>query len=122
MSRLAVLLLAAAVLGCQSVERHLLAKPGSNEIIRVASGDRYYFSLEEDLSTGASWRYTCDDPDVEVTLDHKPGKAAVRLRVHRGYDGPSTIRFVCKKDGAKRADREFSIVLFRRLGDVAFWE
>ena len=132
----AFLALAALLLvsGCEGVGYRVVSDPGKNQVIRVTSGDRLYFDLEENATTGFMWDCRCDDSDVEVTIDHEaadnadgrcgaPGVAKVRIRVHRGYDGPSTLRFVYRRQWEKGAPaREFTITLFKRTGDVAFWE
>ena len=127
--------LAAALLGgCEGVGMRIVAEPGQNQVIRVTSGDRLYFDLEENATTGYCWDYKCDDPDVEVTIDHAapepgdgrvgaPGLANVRIRIHRGYDGPSTVRFIYRRRWEKTPPaKEFTITLYKRTGDVAFWE
>ena len=131
-------ILAAAVValscGCEGIGRRVVCDPGKSQVIRVVSGDRLYFDLKENVTTGFAWDCECDDSDVEVTIDHEaadnadgrcgaPGVAKVRIRVHRGYDGPSTLRFVYRRQWEKGAPaREFTITLFKRTGDVAFWE
>lgn len=117
----AILLLAAAFAGCR-IERHLLAQPGESQAVRVESGDRFYFTLPEDDATESRWDFTCDDADVEVRIDHDDGEASVRIRIHRGYDGPSTIRFFCRRPDRKEPVKTFVISLFKRPGDHAFWE
>ena len=117
--------------GCNMVSRRILPDPEKNQVVRVENGERLYFDLEEDVDTGNLWDFTCDDSDVEVTIDHEtPGTrkegqeldaAAVRIRIHRGYDGPTTIRFFRKRKG-EPVEREFTITLYRRIGDCAFWE
>ena len=124
--------------GCQFCDRHLIANPGQSEVIRVRSGDRYYFDLEENTSTGYSWRYVCDNDDVEVRLERKeapapkridagaacgaPGKASVRIRIHRGFDGPAVVRFFYQRPWEEKPARQFTIALYKRTGDVAFWK
>ena len=118
--------------GCNMVWRRILPDPDRNQVVRVEKGERLYFDLEEDVDAGCRWDFTCDDKDVEVTIDHEePGQpkekgrtlgiANVRIRIHRGYDGPSTVRFFYKSVG-KPVEREFTISLYRRPGDFAFWE
>lgn len=129
-SLLAVLTLALAS-GCNMVWRRILPDPAKNQVVRVEKGERLYFDLEEDVEAGYQWDFTCDDADVEVTVDHEAperggegralGTAEVRIRIHRGYDGPTTVRFFYKSRG-KPAEREFTITLYRRIGDYAFWE
>ena len=119
------------IAGCNMVWRKILPDPEKNQVVRVEKGERLYFDLEEDVDAGSRWDFTCDDKDVEVTIDHKaPGTreggqasdaAAVRIRIHRGYDGPTAIRFVRKKRG-EPIEKEFTITLYRRIGDYAFWE
>ena len=120
--------------GCQMADRQILANPGENQVVQVKSGDRLDFELEENITTGFSWDYTCDDPDVEVQIEHlpaetsgnlcgAPGRARVHIHVHRGYDGPSSIRFFYRRPWEKKPPaKEFTIALFRRTGDAAFWE
>ena len=117
--------------GCNMVWRRILANPDKSQVVRVEKGERLYFDLEEDVDAGCRWDFTCDDKDVEVTMDHEPpdgggkgrelGTAEVRIRIHRGYDGPSTVRFFYKSVG-KPIEKEFTITLYRRIGDYAFWE
>ena len=117
--------------GCNMVWRKILFDPEKNQVVRVEKGERIYFDLEEDVDAGYRWDFTCDDADVEVTLDHELpdggdegrelGTAEVRIRIHRGYDGPSTVRFFYKSPG-KPIEKEFTITLYRRIGDYAFWE
>ena len=123
---------ALALAGCSSGRRFCAVEPGVNQVMRVASGDRIFFEMEEDASAGARWDYTCDDHDVEVSIDHRPskrgedggapGSAAVEIRIHRGYDGPSVVTFMLKKSGRGKAVKRFAVTLFKRTGDVAFWE
>ena len=119
--------------GC-SVERHYSdIVPERNQAVRVESGDRFYFDLEENTTTGYEWIATCDDPDVSVTITHErcdtddglvgaPGVAKVEVRVHRGYDGPSTVRFRYKRRWEKDFAKQFTITLYKDVGDRAFWK
>ena len=121
----------ALLAGCNMLWRRILPDPEKNQVVRVEKGERLYFDLEEDVDAGYRWDFTCDDADVEVAMDHEPpeggnegrelGTAAVRIRIHRGYDGPSTVRFFYKCAG-KAIEKEFTISLFRRTGDFAFWK
>ena len=126
------LFLALALAGC-SMERHTISSPGTSQAIRVESGDRLFMDLEENRTTGYQWTATCNDPDVEVTIEHeapdpedglvgKPGTADVTIRVHRGYDGPSTVTFCYKRPWEAEPIKTFTITLFKRTGDTAFWE
>jgi len=120
--------------GCEGIGYRVVSEPGKDEVIRVVSGNRLYFDLKENPSTGYVWDCTCDDSDVEVTIDHEgpppddircgvPGSAKVRIRVHRGYDGPSTICFRLRRQWEKGPPAKvFTITLYKRTGDVAFWE
>jgi len=119
--------------GC-AVERHYSIVPEKNQVIEVASGDRWIFELEENVTTGFEWTCDCDDGDVEVLIEHVPGraengmvgvpgKAKVTIRVHRGYDGPSTLKFSYRRRWEKIAPaKSFVITLYRRTGDEAFWK
>jgi len=120
------------LLGC-SIERHAISSPGTSQAIRVESGDRFYMDLEEDSAAGYKWYGKCADTDVSVIVDHEPGKdgdgqvgalgkAKVTIRVHRGYDGPSTVTFAYRRRGEKVPAKQFVITLFKRTGDVAAWE
>ena len=119
------------IAGCNMVWRKILPDPEKNQVVRVEKGERLYFDLEEDVDAGYRWDFSCDDRDVEVTMDHKApdgggegrelGTAEVRIRIHRGYDGPSAIRFVYGSRGSP-AKKSFTITLYRRIGDYAFWE
>ena len=129
---LAFLLLALA--GCQVVDRRLVLDPGENRVYQVQSGDRLYFDLEEDTAAGQRWTCRCDDDDVEVSIDHsrpksaakglcgEKGEAEVRIRVHRGYDGPSTLIFACRRGNDSKTVRQFTITLYKRTGDTAVWK
>lgn len=122
----------AAVAGCQMGFRRTLENPGRNETLHVASGDRLVFELDENMTTGYSWTGTSDDGDVEVRIDHlgaadlsragAPGRAAVEVRVHRGFDGPATVRFAYRRPWEKDPVRAFTLVLYKRNGDFAVWE
>ena len=125
--------LVAAILlsGCNMVWRRILPDPDRNQVIRVETGERLYFDLDEDADAGYRWDFTCDDADVDVTVDHEApgsndgerslGTAEVRIRIRRGYDGPSVVRFFYKSAG-KPVEKEFTLSLFRRTGDAAFWK
>ena len=133
MMRVTVLLLAfllAGLLGCRT-ERHWL-EGGFDQVVRVESGDRFFLTLEENGTTGYQWKADCDDDNVDVIIDHKPpertdlagapGQAKVTIRVFRGYDGPSEIHFRYQRSWEEKPIREFTITLFKRTGDCAFWE
>ena len=117
--------------GCNMLWRRILPDPEKSQVVCVEKGERLYFDLEEDADAGYRWDFTCDDKDVEVTMDHEASEAAgegramgtaeVRIRIHRGYDGPSAVHFFYKCRG-KPIEKEFTISLFRRTGDFAFWK
>ena len=109
-----------ALVGC-SMERHFIASPGTNQAIRVESGDRFFMDLDEETLAGYRWRATCNDPDVEVRIEHEPGTAGVTIRIHRGYDGPSAVTFTYGRKG-EAPTKKFTITLYKRTGDCAFWE
>ena len=125
-------LAALALAGC-SMGRHDIESPGTSQTIRVESGDRFFMTLEENPTTGYRWQATCNDTDVDVIVEHKPPQAAeglagapgtadVTIRVHRGYDGPSTVTFRYKRPWEAEPIKTFTITLFKRTGDTAFWE
>ena len=112
---------ALAVAGC-SVERHVISSPGKSQVIRVESGDRFFMTLDEDAAAGGRWSATCRDPDVEVRVEHTAGAAEVLIRIHRGYDGPTDVSFKYGRSDEKAPQRQFTLSLYRRTGDCAFWE
>ena len=109
-----------ALTGCDFVTWHSLSHPGESQVVRVASGDRYFFTLDEE--EGCRWDFVSDDPDVAVRLDHGDGKAKVEVRIHRGYDGPSAVRFTYVRAGTGEEIRHFTLSFYRNTGDRAFWE
>ena len=115
----------ALLAGCAFGHRFWAVKPGVDQVLRVQSGDRVYFEMEEGAAD-CTWDFTCDDPDVTVAIGHErkecaaAGVAKVMIRIHRGYDGPSTVTFVQKRKG-NTPDKSFTVTLFRRTGDAAFW-
>lgn len=135
MTKLLPLIAVVLLSGCASNLHFLDVKlsENPNQIIRVEPFDRYVFELEENVTTGYMWDYTCDDPDVEVHIEHIsansedgmvgcPGKAKVFFLVHRGYDGPTTLEFFYKRRWEKAPIKSFHITLFRRTGDSACWK
>jgi len=123
MRRAFVLLVLVALVGCR-IERHLLSDPGANQVIRVESGDRFYFDLAERYHEGYRWDFKCDDPDVEVLIDHDvdDGEAEVRIRIHRGFDGPTIVRFFCRASPGQKPIKAFNMTLYKYTGDRPFWE
>ena len=119
---MAAALAAAALAGCSTGRRSFAVVPGVNQVLRVTSGDRVFFDMEENAKAGGLWDFVCDDPDVEVRIDHTGRLAKVEIRVHRGYDGPSCVVFSCRPARGAAPSRRFAITLFRRTGDAAFWE
>ncbi|MBQ3344178.1 MAG: hypothetical protein IJG84_19930 [Kiritimatiellae bacterium] len=113
---------ALALAGCSSGRRFLAVEPGVSQALRVASGDRSFFEMEEDATTDGLWEFVCDDNDVDVEIAHAGRVAKVEIRIHRGYDGPSTVTFSCRRANAVKPSRRFTIALYRRTGDAAFWE
>ena len=112
--------LALTAAGC-AVERHFSIKPYENQTVEAMSGDRWLFDLEDDAD--AQWDAVTDDADVEVTFKRGETRtASVCVRVHRGYDGPSTVKFYLKAKNEQRPRREFTIGLYKRCGDEAFWK
>ena len=115
---------ACALCGCRLIDRKLVFDAGRNQVIQTESGERFYFSLDERGEGGAVWSAKSDDPDVtvEVKHTHPPTEASVSIRVHRGFDGPSTVYFVRKKPGSAKPAGKFAMSFFRRTGDAAVWE
>jgi len=104
------------------IDRRLVFDPGKNQVIQTESGERFYFSLDE--RGGAVWSAKSDDPDVEVSIahTHPSSEASVWIRIHRGFDGPSTVYFVRKKPGGKSVVGKFAMSFFKRTNDAALWE
>ena len=122
-----VLLVVALVAGCATGRRFQAVEPGVNQVVRVASGDRMFFELEE--PRGFRWDFECDDGDVSVSLKRGQGEVGgtsvvrVEIRIHRGYDGPSAVTFMKRaQNGAPTADGRFTVTLYKRTGDTAFWK
>ena len=118
----AAALAASALAGCSTGRRFSAVEPGVNQVLRVTSGGRVYFEMEEDPNGDGTWDFVCDDHDVEVKIVHADCVAKVEVRIHRGYDGPSAITFSCRRVRGGAPSRQFTITLFRRTGDAAFWE
>ena len=130
---LPALVVAALLVGCNMVMRRTLDNAGRNEIVRVEGGERLYLTLEENVPAGCRWFASCRDPDVWIEVAHEagepspgsaaaPGKARVEIRIRRGYDGPSDVVFECRRPGEKGPLRRFTLALYRRTGDCAFWK
>lgn len=115
--------LASLACGCD-FGRHTLSNPGVSQVLRVESGDRFFFTLRDDPAADRKWDFSCNDRDVEVRIAHgSSGDADVEVRVHRGYDGPSTVDFFTRtKNGPPDERGRFTLSLFKRTGDCAFWE
>lgn len=132
MNRLVVALSLLMFVGCDFQTRRVLEDGAVDRVLRVRSGDRLAFAMEENATTGYLWQWLCDDGDVEVSVRHvagdaagglvgAPGKAQVEIRVHRGFDGPATVRFRYRRSWEKGAAKEFTVLLYRETGDRAFW-
>ena len=118
----ALVLALALVSACRFMDRRVVPEPGRNEVIRVESGERLYFDLKEE--GGLVWDCRSDDNDAEVSVERGgQGTARVSVRIHRGFDGPATLRFSCRRKGEKAEGPEsFTVALFRRTGEAAFWK
>ena len=114
-------LAATALVGCNFVMRRSLPNPGTSQAVRVESGDRLIFDLEESSATGR-WQATCADPDVTVKLERGDARVRATVRVHRGFDGPTDVRFACRRADAPEPTRAFTLSLYKSTGDRAFWE
>ena len=122
---IAVFCVASVLCGCRVIDRKLVFDPGKNQIIQTESGERFYFSLDESGDGEAAvWSANSDDSDVDVFVAHTypPTEASVSIRIHRGFDGPSTVYFVRKKPGSKTVVNRFTLSFFKRTNDSAFWE
>ena len=128
---LSVLLLLCA--GCNFGNWRWLDHTFESRVLRVRSGDRYFFSFEENATTGYRWEATADNDDVEVRLEHvagdtsnglvgAPGQAKGEIRVHRGFDGPAEVIFRYKRSWEKEPIRQFSVTLYKEQAERAFWE
>ena len=116
-----VALLACLVLaGCQLGLSRSLENPGTSQVLRVVSGDRMRFELPTE--TGCVWRATTDDPDVAVSIHAHGETSAVEIRIHRGYDGPSIVRFRQLETRTDRQVSTFTLSVYRQTGDTAFWK
>lgn len=121
-TRFAFLFLLAALLSGCGFGRYWISDPEQNRVIRVENGDRYYFNLKEPEADGMRWSAKCDDPDVEVLVDHDDGEADVRIRIHRGFDGPANVIFTLKRPRSREAAKTFTVSCYRKTGDSAFWK
>ena len=115
-----VLLAACGLVGCD-LGRHWLSDTPCDQVVKAESGDRFYLTLAEDPVVGTRWSAKSNDRDVTVEVAHRPGRAKVEIRVHRGFDGPATVSFTCRQKSGDPPPG-FSVVLYKRTGDVAFWE
>lgn len=119
--RVAAILVGLAVLtGCQLGFYRSLDNPGTDQIVRVQSGDRFVFELPN--TTGLYWAASSDDSDVTVQVYPSGVKTDVEIRVHRGYDGPSLLTFRLLEEETHTEVRRFTLSFFRRTGDAAFWK
>jgi len=123
MRRILPILFLVLAAGC-FVDRRFISDPVRNRVLRVETGDRIYFKLDEPADNPRRWFYTCDDDDAEVLLDHEPGYASVRIRISQGYDGPSSIHFEYgfEENLVKDVTQKFTLTLFERTGDTVFWK
>lgn len=130
---LPILMVLVLLCGCASNVHFLTVDPATNRVIRTESDNKYFFDLEENATTGYMWVCSCDDPDVDVDIEHvpgncekglvgAPGKAKVSIFVHRGYDGPSLLEFGYKRSWEKEPIKRFTIMFYRCTGDAAAWK
>ena len=116
-----IALLACLVLaGCQLGLYRSVENPGTSQVMRVASGDRVCFDLPTEK--GCAWRATSDDADVTVAVHPHGETSAVEIRVHRGYDGPTQVRFRQVDARTGRQVSTFTLSFYKRTGDAAFWK
>lgn len=115
-----VLLPCLVLAGCQLGLYRSLENPGTSQIVRVSSGDRFCFELP--VEGGCVWRATSDDPDVAVQAYARGNVSAVEIRIHRGYDGPSLVRFRQLEVRTGRQVAAFTLSFYKRNGDAAVWK
>lgn len=118
---LLILFALVACVGCR-IERHWLVDEPRNQVVRVDSGDRLYMEIDELPDSGYRWIGSCSDSDVDVKIRHVEKCAEIEIRIHRGYDGPSVVVFRNVRPSTGEVSKEFRVSLFKRTGDVAFWE
>lgn len=131
---IAAALSAAFLSGCHFIDRHFLDVSSlENQAVEVEIGDRFYFELDENLTTGYMWDYVCGDNDLEVTIEHTNkdansgmtgvgGKAEVRVRVKQGFRGPSSVVFnYARPWEKKKAIKSFQILFFFRGVDCSLF-
>jgi len=108
------------LVGCHT-GMHFISGPG-DRVIRASSGERFYLTLEEPGAT--RWTASSDDRDVEVSVKHLgDGTSRTEMRVIRGFDGPAQISFHRRgAAGGVQPAEDFTIIFYKRTGDVAFWE
>lgn len=108
------------VAGCHLGLYRAIDNPGKSQVVRVSSGDRLVFDLP--TSPDSAWVAQSDDSDVTVSVHPQGVKSEVEIRVHRGYDGPSVLTFRELTNSTNEEKNSFILSLFKRTGDVAFWE
>lgn len=106
--------------GC-NLGMHWVSDPAQNRVIKASSGDRFFFKLPAGGVDSLRWSAKSDDPDVTVKIDRHETEDAVSIRVHRGFDGPATVVFHARKKSGQPPD-DFTILVYKRTGDEAFWE
>ena len=79
MKRLA-LLVALAFAGCNFAMWRRLDNAGQNQVLRAASGDRYFLTLA--TAEGERWTATCDDPDVDVVYICTPAQLHCEMELY----------------------------------------
>lgn len=117
----AFLVLGSLFSGCAINMAMIDVSKGESMAIRTEPMIRHYFTLNDE--SDAKWEVKSDDPDAEVTQERvRAGISKVRIRIHRGFDGPATVncRLVEEKDRAVR--REFNLMFYKDIGDRAFWK
>jgi len=118
--------------GCR-LSRYTLDESCDGQTIQVKSGDRVSIELEENATTGYIWLAECDDPDITIvreTLDPDddaplcgaPRKVRFIIRVARGFDDTTHVKFTYKRPwkGGETA-RTINVILFRKVEDTAPW-
>lgn len=123
--------------GCRIVDRRIILDPGKNEVLRVEGGERLYFDLEENMTTGYAWNIVSDNDDVLVSVEHlraeppssgepmlcgAPGKASFTIRINPGFNAPATVRVFYKRAWEKEPIKSFTLSLYESSRDWAAWK
>ncbi len=123
MKHLLLIALLFIVAGCRLAGHYTLIDPIDNQVLAVGREDVVSFELEENATTGYRWMAKCDDPEIEIGLEHvpakvesgfcgAPGKAAFTLKVGRSFTGPAMVKVYYQRSWEKSPIKEFTLSLF----------